>query len=416
LDSIKNKEQFLDWINTADNNFRNTTHYQTDDRTLTISDEEFINVDLRNKHFQFVTFVNCHFNNCDFVDTTAFVSNFDKCHFKNCKVVQSKFIETDLTHSQFENCSIFQFELIDVISKKVQFLNCHEILDLEIKGRRENERDYAFINSHVLYLSISSRKKQKLVFSDSIVEKSKFTDVDFSNSKFEKCNLSSNSFINCNLGQNLFSIYNEVPAKEFNYIDIHTILESPTQDEHVLKKIFGISGSEIKEYLYGLVYEIEFQSIFISYSFEDREFAKIINDELLAKGIMTFLWEKDAPGGKKLTDIMSSNVKAKDRVLFIASENSLRSEACQYELSEARKKQEQIWEDVLFPIHIDDYLFEIRKDDIRPLEVQKEYWANIEELKKLNSVDFSDCINPENKKGLFEKKIFDLIKGLRKNA
>lgn len=416
MEIIKNKKEFLEWIvkDVDDEKFKDKAYYGIHDQILIISDEEFVNLDLRNKHFLSTKFINCHFDNCDFHHTIISNCIFENCRFQDCEIGWSKFIETDLIKCQFESCGIHQLELADIIAKKVLFINCREILDLKLGGGVEH--DYSFINSFVAYLNVGYNNKLKLYFLDSIVEKSSFSNVDLSDSEFESCNLSSNSFTNCILGKNLFLSQNNVPAKEFNFVDIRSILESPTQEGFVLENIFGIPGADIKEYLYGLVYKIEFQSIFISYSFKDRKFAKQINDELLAKGIMTFLWEKDAPGGKKLTSIMSSNVKSKDRVLFIASKNSLKSKACQFELSEGRKKQEQIWEDVLFPIHIDNYLFEVKKDDIRPLESQDEYWSNIQELKGLHSVDFTQCIEPNEGKDLFEKQFFKLIKGLRKNA
>lgn len=113
---------------------------------------------------------------------------------------------------------------------------------------------------------------------------------------------------------------------------------------------------------------------------------------------------------------MSENVKAKDRILFIASKNSLKSTACHFELSEGRRKQQETWEDVLCPIHIDNYLFDLNKDSIRPIEVQEEYWNNILELRRLNSLSFTEFVNPETRDDYgFDRQLIRLIKGLRKN-
>ena len=233
--------------------------------------------------------------------------------------------------------------------------------------------------------------------------------------KFIECNLSLIQFSACQFGINTISSSNETPGNEFNMIDIRTILNSPPIDRKVLETIFGINSGDIKEYLIDLTTEIQFQSIFISYCFADRKFAKSINEILQRRGIVTFLWELDSPGGKPLEDIMAHNIKEKDRILFIASRNSVKSKACQFELTQGRKKQEIIWEEVLFPIHIDNYLFEITKEKIRPIEVQEEYWLNIEELKSLNSLDFSEFINPKNRdEHNFEKLLHRLIKSLRK--
>jgi hypothetical protein len=138
-----------------------------------------------------------------------------------------------------------------------------------------------------------------------------------------------------------------------------------------------------------------------------------LNKSLIRKGVVTFLWENDAPGGKDLKKIMRENIKEKDRLLFIASENSLRSKACQYELLEGSKKQEQLWQEILFPIHIDNYLFEIEKDEIKPIEKQDEYWKNILELRDIKSIDFTRVVG-KYRSIQFDKKVTELITGLKK--
>jgi hypothetical protein len=137
-----------------------------------------------------------------------------------------------------------------------------------------------------------------------------------------------------------------------------------------------------------------------------------LNDALNIKEIRTFLWEKDAPGGKMLDEIMTKGIHGYNKILFIASENSIKSKACQFELSEGRKKQEQLWKTIFFPIHIDNYLFKIEKRDIRPTVMADEYWENIQELKRINSIDMSkfNCeqLDLEEFQMLVEKLIEDL--------
>jgi hypothetical protein len=158
----------------------------------------------------------------------------------------------------------------------------------------------------------------------------------------------------------------------------------------------------------------EYSSLFISYSFKDKIFVNKLNDSLCENGVNTFLWEKDAPFGEPLKEIMNENVHKYDRVLFIASENSLKSPACQFEISEARKKQDKLWKTVLFPIHIDNFLFEIKKENIKPRDKVDEYWLNICELKEINSLDFSD-ISAILDNDKFYHKIKILLKSLKNN-
>jgi uncharacterized protein YjbI with pentapeptide repeats len=383
---------------------------------LKIKKANLLNINLENKYFEFTEFEDCIFDNCNFHNTFINSSTLIKCHFRDCRFTWSKFIDMDLIECQFEACRITGLEMADVKASKVQFINCDEILDLLI--RPGQGRDFTFINCYIAFLDIEPNKsaiKERIDFIDCLIQESCFDRVDFSISVFKGCIISLNQFSDCTFSDQTLIGGNETPSNEFNLIDIRTLINSTNQKKIVLEKLFGIHNSEIKEYLIGLTSKIEFQSIFISYSFADKAFANLVNDELMRKGILTFLWEKDAPGGKTLKKIMEKGVKEKDRVLFIASKNSLKSGACHFELTEGRKKQEKTWEDVLFPIHVDNYLFEVTKDDIRPIEVKDEYWKNIEELKSLNSLDFSAFSNKDISNNVdFEKCIFKLIKSLRK--
>jgi hypothetical protein len=128
------------------------------------------------------------------------------------------------------------------------------------------------------------------------------------------------------------------------------------------------------------------------------------------------MWQKDAPGGKPLEEIMTAGITAHDKLLFIASENSIKSKACQYELTTARMKQEASWENVFFPIAIDDYLFRVKKSQIRPIDLANEYWENIEEIKRINALDFSAFNNKDSKAIEFQKAFDKIIDGLRISA
>ena len=417
---IKTQKDFLKWINppseSLSKDYYFKTNYSVGQDMLYLRDLTLNSLDLKDRHFESTEFLDCIFENCEFTHSFIVSCTLKNCTFKNCTFTWSKFLESDLINTTFNNCVIAELELCDIVIEDSSFINCREIFDLTIRGNWK--RSLSFQNCYVAYLDIEPIKNEhseRFEFIDCIINYSSFDRIDFTKSKFINCSLSVNQFSSCLLSGSTLVENNNTPGSEYNLIDFRTILNSENQSEVVLEKIFGIHNSDIKEYVYGLTSKIEFQSIFISYSFKDKVFAKRINEELIRKGIMTFLWEKDSPGGKTLKDIMSSNINAKDRILFIASKDSLKSTACQFELSEGRKKQNVTWENVLFPIHIDNYLFDLKKEQIRPVKVQDEYWENICELRNLNSLDFSGF----NKVGFsnirdYENLIYRLIKGLRK--
>lgn len=369
------------------------------------------------RHFSSTEFKDCVFKNCTFTSSFIVSCTLIDCVFDNCTFFWSKFLESDLINTKFSNCTIGGLELCDVVIKDSSFVDCREILDLIIRGNWE--RQISFINCYIAFLDIEPIDKknfEKIDFKECLIKESSFDRIDFSKSTFCNCSLALNQFTSCFLSENTLVENNETPGQEYNLIDLRTILNSDNLAGIVLQQIFGIHNSDIKEYIFGLTSKIEFQSIFISYSFKDKDFAQKINNELKSKGIFTFLWEKDSPGGQSLTDIMSNGINEKDRVLFIASKDSLKSKACHFELIAGRKKQEESWENVLFPIHIDNYLFNVKKENIRPLEAQEEYWKNIIELRSLNSLDFSGFTSDKQyTERDYNELIYRLIKGLRKS-
>ena len=415
LKKIKNKEEFHEWIVDTTNISFERNEYFVDTEDLYIEDFYLDEENIDNKSFRSTTFERCTFKSCIFNSVIFQSCTFISCTFLASEFYWSKFLESDLFACEFKFCTIADLELADVDIKNTEFNDCNEILDLRIRGM--DTRIITFNSSYIHHMSIEPIKKSEDEFNfiNCLIKESSFDRLNLVQSVFEDCSLSLNQFSSCEFSDKTFSNENNTPGNEFNMLDIRTILNSQPIDKKILENIFGINNADIKDYLIDLTSKIDFQSIFISYSFEDKVFANTINNFLTKRGILTFLWENDSPAGKSLNSIMTSNIREKDRVLFIASKDSIKSKACQFELTSGRQKQEITWENVLFPIHIDNFLFEIEKTQIRPIEKQNEYWKNIEELKKLNSLDFSNFVNTEKiDEHKFEKLIYRLIKGLRK--
>lgn len=384
------------------------------DKFVLIDNEVFKNINFSNLQLEGFDFVNCVFENCDFGETMFWSSLFEHCKFINSNLTTTRIFECEFQSTKIENCKCGLLHFADCKFKSLYFNNCYEILDAYFGNCTFKET--VFNNSSVIYCRFEDNYFQdspELAFKNCLVTRNYFTNIDLEKFRFsDSSSLNLNVFQNCIIREYTFDESVKTTGQEYNSIDFSTINKSIKLDYNLLKTLFGILNSDIKEYVFGLTNDVEFQSVFISYSFKNKTFAKKLNSALMSKGVITFLWEKDARGGKGLNKIMKDNVNKFDRVLFIASEDSLRSTACQFELSEGRKKQEKLWKDIYFPIHIDSYLFTVEKDDIRPLEKQGEYWKNIQELKNLNSLDFSNFVkNPDHNK--FDEAIYNLVKDLK---
>jgi uncharacterized protein YjbI with pentapeptide repeats len=392
-----------------------TSFYCPLKESLIIDNIDF-SIDLYHLDFSGFTFKNCNFHDNDnFSELTFRACLFEKCTFKNSYFNDIKFLECEIIDTAFEDSALSYFIFGDCNLKNTQFFSCPDVIEFYFGGC--NFDNVSFQGVYLTYSRFEGHTREnydfKLAFSNSFIGNNSFNNFDLSDSDFKQCVLEQTTFSNCYLKSTTINNTNKSRGNEFSFIDFQTILKSDKIDPIVLEKCFGINESIIKDKIAQIATKIEYQTIFISYSFKDKQFANNLNKSLIRKGVVTFLWENDAPGGKDLKKIMRENIKEKDRLLFIASENSLRSKACQYELLEGSKKQEQLWQEILFPIHIDNYLFEIEKDEIKPIEKQDEYWKNILELRDIKSIDFTRVVG-KYRSIQFDKKVTELITGLKK--
>ena len=378
-------------------------------------EKQFIrNVDFSNTRLTGFDFVGCTFQNCDFKESIIWSCLFKDCVFTETNLTTLKIFESEFIATNIQNCKCGLLHFADCTFKSLTFNSCYEILDSYFGNCIFENTE--FIKSSLVYCRFENNYFQEtpqISFRNCILSRNYFTNLDLLKFRFtDKTQVNLNVFQNCKIRQNTFDNTVDTTGQEYNSIDFSTINKSSKISARILKILFGILNSDIKEYIFGLTNDVKLQSVFISYSFKNKDFARRINNSLMSKGVITFLWEKDAPGGKGLKKIMKENVDKFDRVLFIASKDSLRSQACQFELTEGRKKQEKLWKDIYFPIHIDNYLFEVQKEDIRPLNMQEEYWNNIQELKSLNSVDFSSFIENYDEDE-YDEMIFNLVRDLK---
>jgi len=349
--------------------------------------------------FQSFLFKDCVFTKCRFENIRGFFLYFQNCEFNECRFERSRFShgqfswtglefnkcffrnveidEGDLDNAWLNDCYMVNTIFLGQTMFNVNFLKCH----------LENVQFQA-----VTYYGEGDSLEEEapdLNFEDCEIGFSQFLTTDFRNSIFKDTRLYQSSFTDCVLSDQTFVLNKTFEWPNNASIDFQTIFKSELSDPVVLKTYFNITAPDFKEHISKISMKIGYRTVFISYSFKDGEFAKAVQSILEKHGAKCFLWEKDAPGGEYLEDIMAKNVQEHETLLFIASKHSLKSKACQFELSQGRKKQEETWSNIFFPVHIDNFLFEVKQNQIRPIDMQQEYWENISELRRTNSKDFS---------------------------
>lgn len=376
--------------------------------------------------FHDIKFLKCNFIKCKFIGTYGFYLIYNKCKFFDCYFFNSTFSHIELVWDEvyFIKCRFRNVEIDEAGLLNTFFETCY-ITGLSIDGLYpvDNVRfdectlegsQFRYVNAPIGERECESDEFDELLFDNCSISDTVFNTVDLKYSRFWNTVLYKCSFLDCLLSADTINLCEEPKNACYATMDFQTILKSESISEEILSLYFNIkNGEDMKEIAKTVTSEIDFFTVFFSYSFKDQEFVSRLNDALISHGIRTFMWQRDAPGGKTLTEIMVNGIQKNDKVLFVASEHSIKSKACQFELSIAREKQENEWTTILFPIHIDKYLFSIEKDKIRPISKQNEYWENIEELRRVNSLDFSKMASGDIDDVEVDAMIGKLVQNLR---
>src|SRR6266498_3246329 len=297
---------------------------------------------------------NCKFSNCSFEKIFGHFLEFKNCKFVNCKFENSRFSHFeniisggDWDNLQFEKCEFRYVQFDEGEMYNIFFDECSfnglkiDYLETTINVNFFNctiEESFIFTTHFYENSEIYTDEILDLFFDECRIDDTMFIGGDLRNSVFLNASIYKGVFIDCRLNRDTIIMTKESKYPNYVSLDFQTILKSDDLNFSVLRKYFNIHTPDIKSIASGVTSEINFRNVFISYSFKDNPFARLLNDQLSENGVKTFLWEKDAPGGEYLADIMEENIKKHDRILFIASQNSIKSKACQFEISEARKK------------------------------------------------------------------------------
>ncbi|MGD0059669.1 MAG: toll/interleukin-1 receptor domain-containing protein [Verrucomicrobiia bacterium] len=115
---------------------------------------------------------------------------------------------------------------------------------------------------------------------------------------------------------------------------------------------------------------IQFYTCFISYSTKDQEFADRLHTDLRTKHVRCWLFSEDAKWGETVWGEIDRGIKLYDKLVVICSENSLQSPAVLREIERALQREDREKKNILFPIRIDDYIFD-KWDHERKADVVK---------------------------------------------
>ena len=229
------------------------------------------------------------------------------------------------------------------------------------------------------------------------------TGANLSGADFSSALLTSTIFVGVNLGEtrNLESIIHTGPS----YLSTDTLIRSGPLPDIFLRGC-GVPDDWIR-YLPALLNNpLDFYSCFISYSHQDKAFARRLHDALQGRGIRCWLDEHHILPGDKISVAVDEGMRMYDKVLLCCTTAALTPGTgwwVESEMTRAfakeRRLQKERGKDVLalIPLNVDGALFRVESA-----------WSD--DLRARLAPDFTDW-DKDNAK--FERELERLIRSLR---
>ena len=140
---------------------------------------------------------------------------------------------------------------------------------------------------------------------------------------------------------------------------------------------------------------IQFYSCFISYATEDLDFAERLYADLQNKGVRCWFAPQDMKTGDRIRKALEGAIRMRDKLLVVLTETSITKPWVIREIEEALDQEARLHNAVLFPIRLDDAIFECDED-----------WAI--SIRDRHIGDFRSWQKPANYKKAFERLLRDL--------
>jgi hypothetical protein len=195
--------------------------------------------------------------------------------------------------------------------------------------------------------------------------------ANLTSSNFTEANLTGANLTRARLNLTVFSMVDlstvqgldTAPHFGPSEIGIHTLYKSEGKIPDVFLRGCGIPEEFIAYKSSFVGSAIEFYSCFISYSHEDKSFAKRLHDGLQGRGIRCWLDEHAVQEGEDIYEAVDRGIRLWDKVLLCASKSSLTSWWVDAEINKAFKKEQQLMKQKgkklwsLIPLNLDGQLF-----------------------------------------------------------
>lgn len=293
------------------------------------------------------------FEGADFTDAYLIGANLN-----GANLVGARLNGANLSYSQLSNADLSYAEV-----KEANFNNT---------GLYEaNLRSARFVNANLENANLNYSNCSGVRFDGANLKRANLSNVNLNNATLNGADLTNATLgwtvlgnVDLSITRGLDKIVHEGPSE----ITISTIYSSKGNIPDIFLRRAGVPENLIA-YLPSLTGKaFEFYSCFISHSSKDKRFCERLYADLLASGVRVWYFPEDARWGESVWGEIDRSIKIYDRLVVVCSKNSLQSGPVQREIERSLNREDKEKKNVLFPIRIDNYVFDSweheRKDDV----------------------------------------------------
>lgn len=330
-------------------------------------------------------------------------ANLEGANLRHANLSMAQVSGVNLVEAQLANAYLVRAQLVGADLNKANLARA-KCANAELQESRLEQSNLFLADLSAANLSRTRLRGAQLTqteLKDAILSNAELAFTDFKNLRLEGV-----SFADAYLHQAVFIGVDLRGAKGLelihyhgpSYPDISTLYASGGEIPEVFLRGCGVPDTMITFAKSLVGKSIQYYSAFISYSSEDEQFARRLHNDLQKNGVRVWFAPEDLKIGETIEDSIDQAIRVYDKLILVLSQNSIGRAWVRREFSKAVAKENQHGKTVLFPIRLDNSVFDTT-----------EQWAY--DLHKRHIGDFRNWTNPL----LYQNAINRLLRDLNAN-
>ena len=325
-------------------------------RRANLSGASLFKADLRDADLQDTNLLNSYLVNANLSGASLQGKNLSRLNLFGAKLKGSDLRDSDLTESNLEYVNL---QYADLREAKLRKANLCNALLKNANLSKANLNDANLTKADLRDIVFDGANLKGAIFENAVLSGS-IGDANLANAKrldeVRHIGPSSISFETVDLAKG------DIPLSFLKGCGL-----SDLQIETTKLASPGLDSEQVTDIIYRIhqLYMgvgIKFYTCFISYNNVDHNFAQRLHSDLQKSGVQCWFASEDMRIGDRIRSTIDSQIRVRDKLLVILSENSIRSEWVGDEVEAALEEERLSNRLILFPIRLDNAVLDARGD------------------------------------------------------